>query len=345
MSQRLRVAIIGLGSIGERHTRCFQATQRVDLAICDCDEALCATVQHRYSIDKVYTDVADVVRVQPDVAVIATPANLHIPMANKLAEAGIHLLIEKPLSTSLEAVDHLCNVVAQQRLVVSVAYTMRSHPSLAGMRKAIQGGAFGRPLQLVVTGGQHFPTYRPAYREIYYRDHKTGGGAIQDALTHAVNAAEWIVGPVTELAADAGHLALPGVQVEDTVHVVARHGDVMASYNLNQHQAPNESTLTVICEKASLRCEFHHQQWKWLSEPAGEWVVEKNGPFERDQLYIDQAHTYLDALEHGNPVACSISEGLQTLRVNLAILKAVKTRTWQMLPTLEKGVSHVVEYT
>ena len=58
-----------------------------------------------------------------------------------------------------------------------VAYVMRSHPALAAMRNAIQNGRFGEPVHLYATGGQHFPTYRPAYRDIYYRDRATGGDA------------------------------------------------------------------------------------------------------------------------------------------------------------------------
>src|SRR5690606_32808909 len=129
-------------------------------------------------------------------------------------------------------------------VVAGVAYVYRAHPALEEMRQAIASGRFGRPVELVAVLGQHFPFYRPAYRTIYYRDRATGGGAIQDALTHVLNAGEWLVGPITRLACDAEHLVLDGVDVEDTVHLLARHGRVMASYSLNQHQAPNESTIT-----------------------------------------------------------------------------------------------------
>ena len=69
----------------------------------------------------------------------------------------------------------------------------------AAMKAALDSGRFGRPVQLVAVCGQHFPTYRPAYREIYYRDRATGGGAIQDAITHVLNLGEWLIGPVDRL--------------------------------------------------------------------------------------------------------------------------------------------------
>ena len=86
---------------------------------------------------------------------------------------------------------------------------------------------FGRPVQLTVTAGQHFPTFRPAYKNIYYADRVQGGGAIQDAMTHYLNAGEWLLGPIDRIVADAAHQVLEGVAVEDTVHCLARHGAAM----------------------------------------------------------------------------------------------------------------------
>ena len=63
---------------------------------------------------------------------------------------------------------------------------------LAAMREAIHEGRFGRPVQLTLVAGQHFPTYRPTYRDTYYKDRAAGGGAVQDALTHHLNAVEWL---------------------------------------------------------------------------------------------------------------------------------------------------------
>jgi predicted dehydrogenase len=225
----------------------------------------------------------------------------------------------------------LLEVANQRRLACGVAYVYRSHPVLANMREAIQSGRFGRPLELVATSGQHFPTYRPAYREIYYNDRATGGGAIQDALTHVINAGEWLAGPVTRLVADAAHLRLEGVCVEDTTHVLARHGDVLASYSLNQHQAPNENTITVVCERGTVRFEGHESRWRSVTIPGEPWHDELHAPLGRDELFIAQANQFLDAVEGTLPVACSLEEGLQTLRVNLAALASIQGGAWQTI--------------
>jgi predicted dehydrogenase len=262
-----------------------------------------------------------------DLAVIATPAHLHVEQALRLIDAGVSVLVEKPLSTTPD-VERLCRAARAREVTAAVAYVYRCHPLLSAMRRAIVAGRFGRPVQLVALSGQHFPTYRPAYRQTYYTRHATGGGAIQDALTHVVNAGEWLLGPIDRVVADAGHCVLEGVEVEDTVHLLARHGSVLASYSLNQHQAPNEMTLTVVCERGTARCDFHDHKWRWMTEPGGSWHEEVIPPLERDTLFVAQASAFLDAVAGRAEVLCTLEEGAQTLRVNLAALDSVQRGGW-----------------
>jgi len=250
-------------------------------------------------------------------------------MAIRLAHAGMHLLIEKPLSTSLDGIERLQEELRRRHLVAMVAYVLRAHPALPAMRQAIASGRFGRPVQLVATAGQHFPSYRPSYRAIYYADRATGGGAIQDALTHVLNAAAWLVGPMDTLVADAAHQVLEGVEVEDTVGLLARHGSVLASYALNQHQAPNEWTITVVCEQGTARFELDQHRWRWKVRPDEPWHDETFGPIERDALFVAQAHAFLDCVEGRAAPTCTLDEGVETLRANLAALASLTSRGWQ----------------
>jgi len=325
-----RVVVIGVGSIGERHIRCFQATGRADVSIVETRAVLADEISQRYGVP-VHSDLEAALAHRPTAAVIATPAPLHVPQATTFVDAGVPVLIEKPLSVSLDGVLRLQELAKQRRVTAGLAYVYRAFPVLAAMREALHSGRFGLPQQLTAVCGQHFPTYRPAYREIYYADRKTGGGAIQDALTHVVNLGEWLVGPVDRLVADAAHLVLPGVEVEDTVHVLTRQGPVMGSYSLNQHQAPNESTITVICDEGTVRCEIHNNRWLWMKKPGDQWQEEPCGPTERDTAFIAQAHAFLDAVAGQAPLLCPLEEGIQTLNVNLAILASVEEGTWKLI--------------
>jgi predicted dehydrogenase len=327
MSQH-RLLIVGVGSIGERHLRCAQNSGYSDLAICEVNDELRATISDRYCIGDAYADLDAALETRPTAAVVCVPAHLHISIAKRLVAAGTHVLIEKPLSTSLDGVAELQQLVSAHQVVAAVAYVHRANPNLANLRTALQSGRFGRPFQLVAVSGQHFPFYRPAYCQTYYKDRASGGGAIQDALTHVLNAGEWLVGPIDRVLADAAHCILPGVEVEDTAHVLARHGGVLASYTLNQHQAPNEFTMTVVCERGTLRYELHENRWRWMTEPGGQWHDELAPPLERDDLFMKQLTAFFDAIDGHIPPLCSLAEGAQTLLVNLAILRSLETANW-----------------
>ncbi|HUG19242.1 MAG TPA: Gfo/Idh/MocA family oxidoreductase [Planctomycetaceae bacterium] len=322
------ILVIGAGSIGERHVRCFRKTGRAEISICELNSELRNQIQEKYALREAFGDLDSALANPPDAAVICTPAHLHIPMARRIAEAGISMLIEKPLSISRDGIDELAREIRERDLKLSIAYVTRVHPVLQSMREAILSNRFGKPLELIAVSGQHFPLYRPAYREIYYTRHETGGGAIQDALTHMLNASEWIVGPVTSLVCDAAHLSLEGVDVEDTVHLVTRHGAVLGIFSLNQHQAPNESTLTIVCERGTVRFEAHRTRWLSCVEPGTDWIVEFETSLERDDLFVRQADAFLDTLEGIAPAVCTLEEGLQTLKVNLAAIKSWQQRTW-----------------
>jgi predicted dehydrogenase len=327
-----RILVVGVGSIGERHVRCFGRTGRATLAIAEPDDNLRAAVADRYRIDAAYPSLDDALadkNARLDAVLICTPSHLHIPMARQVVAAGLHVLIEKPLSTSENGAQELLAEIQQRGLKSAVAYTYRAHPVLRDMRDAIRAGRFGKPVQLVSTWGQHFPKYRPAYREIYYTRRATGGGAIQDVLTHAINAGEFLVGPADRLMADAAHCVLDGVDVEDTVHVIARHGPVLACYSLNQHQAPNENTITVICDRGTARFELHAARWLSMTEPGGQWTVEAAPDLERDDIFVHQANLLLDMLDGKGEAPCTVADALQTLRVNLAVLAAADNPRWR----------------
>jgi len=326
--QPVRVLVVGAGSIGQRHVRCFLATGRVEMAICEVHRQRLDEVAGQYDVRRTYGNLADALGDAHDVAVIATPADQHVQMALELAQAGIHLLIEKPLSTTLEGIDLLSQRAAERRLNVVVAYVLRMHPALRELKGILAQRRFGRPVQLVAAVGQHFPTYRPAYREIYYAHRASGGGAVQDCLTHTINAAQWLVGPIDRLVADVAHQCLDGVEVEDTAHVLARHGPLLASYSVNQYQAPNELTITVVCQGATLRFELHHNRLRWMERPEGPWHDAWTGHLERDDLFVAQAHAFLDAVQGQAEPVCTVEEATDTLRCNLAILASAQEHKW-----------------
>ena len=327
-----RILVVGTGSIGERHVRCFLATGRADVGVCELDEDRLNTVADRYSLDERFCDVQHALEGTWDAVLVATPAHTHIPIAIQVVQSGTNVLIEKPLSTSLSRIDELQQLIADRNTIAAVSYQLRAHPGVRKMKAALDSGQFGTPLQLYLTTGQSFAYFRPAYLETYFTDHRTGGGAIQDAITHMLNLAEWLVGPVTKISVDAEHKKLPGVTVEDTVHILARHETVMASYAINMYQHPTEGQITVVCDKGTIRFEPNDSRLSTMTEINGQWKEHVHAFDGRDTWYIENADVFLDVLEGKCQPLCSLEDGIQTLRVNLSALKSAETHSWLEIP-------------
>ena len=324
-----RVLIVGAGSIGERHTRCFLATGRTEVGICELSNETRRAVAGRYDLCGAWDQLETALAQAGDAVVVATPAHTHIPIATRLVADGIHLLIEKPVSTSMDGVEALQSEVRARELTAAVGYNHRAHPAAQAMKSAIDEGRFGEPLDMRVECGQCFSKYRPAYRDIYFADRAQGGGAIQDALTHLLNLGEWFVGPISRVAADAARQHLEGVTVEDTVHALARHGSTPASYAFNMYQQPNEFSVTIVCERATVRYELHRHRLRWMDEADGPWHEETFDAPDSDAGYIIQANVFLDAVQGNGRPLCTLDEGIQTLRVNLAVLAAAESQQWE----------------
>lgn len=318
------VLVIGCGSIGERHLRCFQRSGRARVTACDVNPALRQAMQARYRV----TAVADwrdaLVAGSHDAAVICTPAPAHVPIALELLERGLHVLIEKPLSHSLQDVDILVNASATSGRQTAVAYVFHVFPFLAEARQFLRRGELGPVLHATVTSGQPFHLLRPAFAQTYYRDRRSGGGAIQDALTHAANWIESVVGPADSVLCDCSHQFLAGVTVEDTVNISARHGSTLVSYALNQFQAPNETVFDLHAAGGSVRIEFHRQRWGVFRRDAADWTWHETAPAERDTHFTVQAQAFLDQIEGQPARLCTIAAAADTLRFNLAALAAAE---------------------
>ncbi len=316
------VLVVGGGSIGERHLRCFLRSGRARTSLCDVNPELRARLERDYDVAATFDDYDAIDLSAYDVVVMCTPANLHIPMARRAVEAGCHVLCEKPLSTSLDGVDELAEAIDRKGVVFSVAYVMRAMPPLAELKRRIDAGEIGQVMTVTASSGQHFPTYRPAYREIYYTRHETGGGAIQDAVTHVLNFVQWCMGPMASVCCEADHLVLPGVDVEDSAALILRfrNSPAIGTITLNQFQTNNDARYEFAGTEGTLRREApswvlgvcRKEKWTW-SEPES---------YERDDFFVFQAEAFLDAVDGKAAPVCTLAEAADTLKTILAALQS-----------------------
>jgi predicted dehydrogenase len=319
------ILIIGCGSIGERHLRCFQRTGRARVIACDTNEDLLHAIARTYQVP-ILSDWEQAIDQEGiEAVVICTPAHLHIPMALRALRNGRHVLIEKPLSVSLKGVDELLRTHRQSGRQAAVAYVYHAIPFLIGARDYLLSGELGAVRHVITTGGQHFPTFRPAYARTYYRDRRTGGGGIQDGLTHVANWIESVIGPTDSVLCDCAHQVLADVNVEDTANLIARNGDILVSHTFNQFQAPNESTFQFNTATGSVKIEFHRRRWGVCLVGESDWTWNESPPADRDTYFSIQADYFLDQIDGGATRLCTLEAAVQTLRFNLAALASAET--------------------
>jgi len=325
-SAPLRIVVIGVGSIGERHLRCFGLEGNCTLGLVEPMESRRNDVADRYNVADRFASLDDACRQTWDGAVVCTPAHLHIEHAVRLAPHCRGMLIEKPLATDVKDLPRLRAALAGKP--VQIAYVYRVHPAVEAVKALLAAGTIGDVLQLTAVSGQHFPTYRPAYREIYYADRRTGGGAIQDALTHTADLAQHLVGRFDWVYCDYDHQALEGVTVEDTAHLSARAagGKVMVSIALNQFMAPNQSRIQVNGTLGSVQIRMPEHQYALFMHGDTEWRTSETLITDRDEWFRRQARRFMQVLRGQAESACTVDDAAHTLQINLAALASAGER-------------------
>jgi predicted dehydrogenase len=176
-----------------------------------------------------------------------------------------------------------------------------------------------------------FQRYRPAYKDTYFNDRKTGGGLVHDGLTHFSNLVEWLFGPADSLVCDYAHQALPDVEVEDTLGMMSRNRGVLVTYSFNLVQAPTEVTLVANFEKGSLKAESHRQRWGWFGRGDDEWAYFDAPMPDRDTPFINQTRSFLELLEGKTTEMATIEEGIRAVKVIQAAHRSCENQTWVQL--------------
>jgi predicted dehydrogenase len=322
----LDILVIGGGSIGERHLRCFQAIG-CTVALCDANAERLREMANKYHLARTFADVQQAASENWYGVVVATPANLHAGHAVAIAGSTVALLIEKPLCTRLEDAEWLKSKTKDK--VVQVGYVLRFHPATQHVRQLLEENVIGTLRQVTVTAGQNFASLRPAYRDTYYKFHESGGGAVQDAATHLFDMVQYLAGPLNWIFCDYAHQEVADVEVEDTVHLIGRAAGerVLVSIALNQFMAPNETHLQLNGSRGSLAIRFHEHRAGMFMHGDSDWTWTEPLAAERDDLFREQAQSFLSAAIGQQPPVCSLDDGIRTLKVNLAALRSGQRRT------------------
>lgn len=311
-----KLLIVGAGSIGERHAKAFRQ-MGVSVAIIDPQVDRAREVASRHGCSPCYRGLREAPLGQFDAAVIATPADTHIPIARECAKAGLHLLVEKPLATTLTGTAELIAECQQENLTLAIAYVLRFHSTLQRVRQICQQGTMGRLLSVEAVCHHYLPWSRPDYRQTYYASATGGGGVVLD-LSHETNYVEWLLGPLTLLnstLATVPELEIPGEAIAD-LSLTSEEG-VPVRIHLNAADRVARRQCHIAGSRGSLTADLLTGE-VILHDPSGRNKLGCRS--ERDDWHWRQAKNFLEAVINGSKPGCTGEEGLWTLRVCLEAL-------------------------
>jgi len=334
----LRFLIVGCGSIGERHLRVFRQATPWEIAACDPRIDRLEHIQRTYGVQEVYRDFSEVHLASFRAVAICTPTHMHVPYATQAVEAGCHLFLEKPVSTSLAGVDTLLARVRERGVVLQVGYVLRSHPGLRLVREWLGKGEAGEIVAGRVKVGYYVPDYRPDYRETYWMKSETGGGCILDA-SHQLDYIQWLLGAPTQVSCFASHLGTWDVEsdVEDTAVILLRFpSGALVDLHFNHLQRNYTHELELVGRDGTIVWSYHENQAALYRASQREWE-RHDFALERDDMYREQAYSFLAAVTRGVEPRVSGEDGVRALRLALGALQAARTNAVVRLESDQEG--------
>jgi UDP-N-acetyl-2-amino-2-deoxyglucuronate dehydrogenase len=213
----LRVGLVGCGKVGTIHAAALCAIPEAELVAC-CDAApdRAAAFAAKYG-GRAFPDLTAMLRDGGvEAVIIGTPHPLHAEPAVRAAEAGVHVLVEKPMAASLADCDAMLAAARKSGVTLGVISQRRFFEPVARMKQAIDAGKIGTPSLGV------FIQY--SWRDLaYYRSDPwrgkwdtEGGGVLVNQSPHQLDILLWLMGPAAEVSGQWANVNHPGVEVDDT---------------------------------------------------------------------------------------------------------------------------------
>ncbi len=333
----MKFLIAGLGSIGRRHFHNLIALGEMDIVLLRSHRA--TLPDDELAGYPVETDPAEALKKhKPDAVIVANPTSLHLDVAVPAAEAGCHILLEKPVSHSLERLDVLQKAAEKSGSRILVGFQFRYHPTLNKARELIQTGALGKVLTVHAHWGEYLPNWHPweDYRQSYAARADLGGGVIV-TLTHPLDYLRFLLGDVESLCSFNGHLSPLEIDVEDAAEIGLKFANgAIGGVHLNYFQRPPIHKLEIVGTKGTLRWDnadgvLHHFKMPaefgaFSANPLAPVIESFNLPegFDRNDLFIAQTKHFIEVVGGAQPI-CDLNDGIQALRLALGAKESQQT--------------------
>ncbi|WP_405111481.1 Gfo/Idh/MocA family oxidoreductase [Micromonospora sp. NBC_01405] len=317
--RKLRAGLIGLGAMGRNHARVLSGLDGVELVgIVDPAGDVTGTLRA-----PVVPELADLLAMGIDYAVVACPTALHERIGLELAGNGVCALIEKPLAQSVEAATKLVEAFESAGLVAGVGHIERYNPALQSLRTRLEAGELGEVFQVVTRRQGPFP-------------HRIADvGVVMDLATHDIDLTAWVTGQEYSSVA-ARTVSRSGRLHEDMVAVIGQLSDGTMVNHLVNWLSPLKERSTVItgdrgcfvADTLTADLTFYANgaidtEWEALRAFRGvaEGDMVRFAIPKREPLLVEHER-FRDAVEGKQSDIVTLRQGLRTVQVAAGLLES-----------------------
>ncbi|MCB5252802.1 MAG: Gfo/Idh/MocA family oxidoreductase [Candidatus Cloacimonadaceae bacterium] len=254
--EKVRIGLIGCGRISKNHLDAVSQIPEADfVAVCDTSLEKAKTVAEERDITKIYTDHHEMLaKEELDLVSICTPSGMHPEHGIDVANAGVHVLTEKPMAINITAADKLIKACDENHVHLFVVKQNRLNSTMQLLKQAVDKNRFGR---IYMAQANVFWQRPQAYydQEKWRGTWEFDGGAYMNQASHYVDAMYWLLGNVDSVSAYTATMAR-NIEAEDTGSAVVhfRNG-IIASINVTMLTYPKnfEGSITIIGEKGTVK--------------------------------------------------------------------------------------------
>jgi UDP-N-acetylglucosamine 3-dehydrogenase len=320
----LRAAVVGVGEMGKNHARVYSELETIDLVgVADPDPAVRDLVAARCHT-RGYADYRKLVEVEkPDVVSLVVPTRHHYAIACDLIEHGIHVLVEKPITETMEQGRALIRQAQARGVKLGVGHVERFNPAVIALKEHLDGGELGTPFQVAVRRIGGFP---PRVRDI---------GVVLDLATHDLDVMRYLIGgQVVRVSAEI--TCASNSSREDILCGLLRFDDgVIGLLDVNWLSPTKIRSLTVngqsgmfVVNYLSQDLEFYENvnaRGTWESLQVFRGVAEGRMiryPISRREPLSLELQAFARSVLHDEPFPVSGADGLEALMLAMCLVQA-----------------------
>jgi predicted dehydrogenase len=258
----IRAAVIGVGAMGKHHARVYNELEGVELVgVADPDEARRQAVSRRFKVPAYSSHLQLLAAERPDVVSVAVPTVRHHAVALSVLEHGAHLLVEKPIASTVAEAEDLIQQAAARGLTLAVGHIERFNPAVVELKRRLLAGELGRIFQVQSRRLSPFPHY---VQDV---------GVVMDLATHELDIMRYLLGSEVErLYAEVGRHVHP--THEDHLAGMLRFANgVVGVLDINWLTPTKVRELRLTGERGMFLVDYIHQDLYFYenSEAPSRW--------------------------------------------------------------------------